>query len=239
MRRALVLTGLVLLALTPASPGQVVAYSNRTGTPAGAFPKGGATTQGANTITRYVADDISPDPTFVGLSVTQFTFTAANQNASAVSVRPRVQFFDTTGAGGGPGNLLLTLSFPQTNLVSGVSLLQSVPLAPGQFNLPSTFWAGVVFDDNNGTTGITAAQLNNLGQAVFNPPTVGSSFDVAWLSTNAGIQGNNQAGTGFNFGGTPPANFGWEFQVASVPEPGTLALMGVAAAAFAWRRRAG
>jgi hypothetical protein len=237
MRRAIVLAGFLLVVLTPASPCQVVVYSNHTGTPAGAFPNGGAATQGTNTITLLVADDISPISAAVGQSVTQFTFSAANQNPTPVTVRPRVQFFDTTGAGGAPGNLLLTLSFPQTTLVTGVSLLQSAPLTPGQFVLPSIFWAGVVFDDNNGATGITAAQLDNVGQAVFNPPTVGSSFDVAWQSTNPGIQGNNQAGSGFNLRGTPPVNFGWEFQVASVPEPGSFALVGLAVAGFAWHRR--
>src|SRR4051794_37098118 len=180
MRRAIVLAGLLLVALTPASPGQVIAYSNHAGIPPGAFPNGGATLQGTNTITRYVADDISPNPAFVGQSVTQFTFSAANQNPTPVTARPRVQFFDTTGPGGGPGTLLLTLNIAPATLVSGVSLLQSAPLTPGHSVLPPPFWAGVVFDENNGSTGIPLSELNTLGQGVFNPPLVGSSFDVAW-----------------------------------------------------------
>jgi hypothetical protein len=36
--------------------------------------------------------------------------------------------------------------------------------------LPSgTFWAGITFDDNNGTTGATLVQLDNLGKGVFRP----------------------------------------------------------------------
>src|SRR3954471_3756306 len=128
MRRTTILAGVLLVVMTPASPGQVIAYSDTTTFAGGAFPNGGTQTLGPNTITRYVADDITPDPAFVGQSVTQFTFSAANQNPTAVTARPRVQFFDTTGPGGRPGALLLTLNIAPATLVSGVSLLQSAPL---------------------------------------------------------------------------------------------------------------
>ncbi len=240
MRRIVLSVGVLLVVMTPASLGQVIAYSDKTTFGNGAYPNGGAVTQGANTITRYVADDIEPDPAFVGQSATQFTFSVANQNPTAVTARPRVQFFAADGTGNFPGTPLLSLSFPPTTFVQGVSLLTSAPLAPGQLVLPSIFWAGVVFDDNNGTTGATPAELNNFGQGVFNPPTAGGSFDIFFQSTNAGVPGPNPAGSGFNFSGSPVANFGWEFQVAPVPEPGSLALCGLAAvgAAARWRRRA-
>src|SRR5205823_2885938 len=99
-----------------------------------------------------------------------------NLNGAAVTARPRVQFFAADGGGNAPGTLLLSLAFPPTTFGPGsVSLLTSVPLTPGQFVLPSVFWAGVVFDDNSGSTGATLAELNNFGQGTFNPPTAGSS----------------------------------------------------------------
>src|SRR5437016_10543727 len=97
MSRAVVLAGILLVVMTPASPGQVIAYGDKTTFTGGAFPNGGAQLQGGNTITRYVADDITPDPTFVGQSVTQFTFSVANLNGATVTARPRVQFVATDG----------------------------------------------------------------------------------------------------------------------------------------------
>jgi hypothetical protein len=227
MRQVMVLAGVVLLTAAPASPGQVIAYDN-TATPlVSAFPNGGAADQAGNTITRFVADDIAPVPAAAGQSVTQFTLSVANLNPTAVSARPRVQFFAPNGPGQAPGTLLLSLAFPATTFgASTISLITSSPLAAGQFVLPATFfWAGVVFDNNNGGTGATPAQLNNFGQGAFHPPTVGSSFDIFFLSAGAGVQGDNPAGNLQNFGGTTPANYGWQFQVAAVPEPGALALL--------------
>ena len=62
--------------------------------------------------------------------------------------------------------------------------------------------------------------------SVFNPPTIGSSFDIYFLSTAAGVPGDFPAGNLQNFQpGGPAANFGWQFQVAAVPEPGPLVLL--------------
>jgi hypothetical protein len=98
-----------------------------------------------------------------------------------------------------------------------------------------------VFDDVNGTTGATLAQLNNLGQGVFNPPTVGISDDVFFRSTAAGVPGDFPGGNQQNFGGppNPVANLGWQIQVAAVPEPGTLVLLfgPTAIGVFAYLRR--
>jgi len=221
--------GLAVVAAAARSPGQVIVYDNTTNSVPSAFQNGGATTQaGNNTITRYVADDITPLTGFAGQSVTQFRLSVANLNTVGVTARPRIRFFLPDGTGQAPGTGIATLNFPPATFgASSISLIVSGPLSPGQFVIPASgfFWAGVVFDDNAGTTGATQAQLNNLGQGIFNPPTVGSSVDIFFVSTAAGVPGDFPAGTLQNFSGTPVANFGWQFQVAAVPEPGPLVLL--------------
>jgi len=228
MRRVMLLAGALLVADVATASGQVIVYNNTTNSLTAALQNGGAANQAGNTITRFVADDIQPLTGFAGKSVTQFSLSVANLNTTPVTARPRIKFFLPDGPNQGPGTGLATLNFPAATFVgSSISLIVSGPLAPGQFVIPSSsfFWAGVVFDDNGGTTGATLAQMNNLGQGAFNPPTVGISDDVYFLSTNAGIPGDFPGGSQLNFGGSPVANFGWQFQVAAVPEPGVLVLL--------------
>jgi hypothetical protein len=106
-------------------------------------------------------------------------------------------------------------------------------------NVPSgTFWIGLTFDNNSGATGATDVQLNNLGMALFNPPTIGTSADTAFETTGAGdFLVNNPAGSTFNFGGNPAANFFFGMSVATVPEPSTFALAGLGTAALLILRR--
>lgn len=245
MRRVMFLAGVVLVAATSTAPGQVIVYSNTATQGAQAFANAGAANQSGNTITRFVADDITPIAG-AGQSVSQFTLSVANLNNVAVTARPRIRFFMPDGPGMAPGTGVATLNFPPATFqASSISLIVSGALSPGQFVIPSSsfFWAGVVFDDNGGTTGATQAQLNLLGQGTFNPPTVGSSFDIFFLSTAAGLPGDFPAGNLQNFSGNPVANFGWQFQIVAVPEPGTLLLLfgpsGIALLAHArrWTRR--
>lgn len=195
-------------------------YSNLTNFLGQGFVNGGATLQGANTITRLVADDITPTGANAGASITQFTFSVANFNSVAVTVRPRVRFWFADGAAGAPGTYYnlpgpVGFSFNPIAVNPGVVLLTAT-LTPNLFSMPGVpFWAGLTFDDNNGTTGATAAQLDGLGQGIFAPPTVGSSNDVFFATTAAGNFFNlaNPAGALGNLGGNPVANFGWEFNV--------------------------
>src|SRR5262249_21335171 len=175
--------------------------------------------QSGNTITNFVADDIQPLAGFAGRSVTNFSLSVANLNTTAVTARPRVRIFLPDGPNLGPGTAIATLNFPQATFTgSSISLIVSGKLGPTQFVIPSSsfFWAGVAFDDFGGTTGATLAQMNNLGQGVFNPPTVGISDDVYFITTDPGVPGNSPPGSQRNFGGTPVANFGWQVQVAPV-----------------------
>lgn len=202
-----------------------------------AFVNGGAANQSGNTITRLVADDLRGiHPFFVGKSVTSMTFSVANLNSTAVSVRARIRFWFADGAGGGPGTYMNSIgyTFNPFTFNSGVTLLTG-NLGAG-FVLPSTdIWAGITFDDNTGTTGATLAQMNNMGVGLFNPVTIGSSNDTMFQTTAAGsfFTTNNPAGSLFNFGGSPVANAGWKL----IPTPGAAALLGLAGIAAARRRR--
>jgi hypothetical protein len=180
-----------------------------------------------NTITRLTADDIHFAPGFAGNVITNIYFSVSNLNAVAVSARPRLRFYaDNSNS---PGNILAAFTFnPISFPAQSVSVFFFNP--GGSFTVPAgTMWAGETFDDNVGTTGITPAQLNNLGQGIFGPPQAGTSLDEFFQSTSQGsFNQNNPPGSLLFFGGVPAANFGWAFEIAnisSVPEPATWGLL--------------
>lgn len=194
------------------------AYSNITNFLGQGLANGGAALQAGNTITRLVADDITPADVYTGLNVNLLTFSVANFNAAATTARARVRFYAADGVSGGPGTVVAAFSFNPIAFPVGVSLWNFNPA--GAMLMPAgSFWAGVTFDNNTGTTGATAAMLNNLGQGLFDPPTVGSSLDLFFRTTAAGsFAASNPAGAFFNLGANPNANMGWAFDVeAPVP----------------------
>jgi len=193
-----------------------VEYSNVVNFLGQGFANGASQLQGANRITRLVADDITPTGATAGQSVLQVKFSMANFNATNVTVRPRIRFwFDNGGVPGAYYNIPAPVgfSFSPLTIAPGVTVVTG-NLAPGLFSMPgTTFWAGITFDDNNGTTGITQAQLDLIGQGIFDPPSIGTSEDVGFVTTAAGsfFPTDNPAGSTFNFGGAPVVNFAWEF----------------------------
>lgn len=207
-----------------------LAYSNVGFFTGSTITNGGATLQGANTITTLVADDCTPLGGTGGLPVIGFTFSVANLNGAAATFRPRVRFWNADGAGGAPGSYYsnpaaVGFSFNPITLNGLTITLLTATLAPNQFNMPAgTFWAGTTFDNNNGATGATAGVLNNLAQGIFDPPSVGSSADLVFITSAAGsfFTIPNPAGSFLSTGTTPPANLAWEFVVdAPVPAQST------------------
>jgi len=203
--------------VTPA--GTAIDYSNVTTFSGFTVANGGAAVQGANTITRLTADDLTPTGTNAGQDVLEFRFSVVNLNTTPTTFRPRVRFWFADGAGGLPGtyyNLPAAVGFsfnPLTQAANSATVYFAT-LAPNQMKMPGgTFWAGTTFDNNNGTTGATAAALNNLGQGIFDPPTIGASQDEYFITTAAGSFFNiaSPAGATADFMGNPVANFGWEF----------------------------
>jgi len=188
-----------------------------------------------NTITRLVADDLTP---VGGGTCTLFRFSVVNFADHDISARPRVRFYlDNAGV---PGNVITGFTFNPIVFATGsASVFTTGALAAAsQFPLPSTkFWAGITFDNSSGATGAAPEDLDQLGQAIFNPPLVGSSANLYFETTSQGaFLSNNPPGATATFGGAnpPPANFGWEFVV---PEPGTLSLAGLGLLGLLARRR--
>ena len=217
-------------------------YDNTTNFLGQAYVNGGAATTAGNTITTLVADDIQlagSQP----VSITGFSFSVANLNTATVSARPRVRFYLADAAGSKPGTELSAFTFNPIAFTSGVAVFNA-GISTSPFTVPanSLFWAGITFDDGVGTTGATLAQLNNLGQGIFNPPTIGASQDVFFQTATAGsFNQNTPPGGLFNLGGNPVGNFGWRFNgTAITPEPGAVAMLmgfGVSGAALLRRRR--
>ena len=205
-------------------------YSDITTFSGQAFAQGAAT----GGITRMVMDDLTftTDPA-VGL-VSTIRFAVANLNAGAVSVRPRLRFWNADGAplGAGLPNAPGTYFAPATpggnlgftfNAISFPAGVSTVTGTVTNFSVPAgtttTLWAGITFDNNAGATGATDAELSNFGQAKFNPIDIGTSTDTVFETTAAGsfFGTNNPPGAAVNFGGSPLANLGWEFVVTTLP----------------------
>ena len=217
--------GLLMVGLVSASAQELFIYQNLNNNTGQFYANGGAAVVGGNTITRLVADDITPLSGYAGQSISNLYFSVVNANAVAVSARPRLRIWDADGAGGSPGTFVAGFTF---NAISfGANTAYSFFFHPTGVNVPNgTFWIGLTFDNNSGATGATDVQLNNLGMALFNPPTIGTSTDNAFETTAAGdFLVNNPAGATFNFGGNPPANF--FFGLSVVPEPATCVLWGL------------
>lgn len=239
MLKHLAVSTALLALLGSAAQAQTTTIYNNTTTLKSAFENGGATA--GNMVTDLVADDLNPVAGSAGKAVTQFTFSVFNGATVNVLAAVHVRFYDDFGtdANGfvtdGPGTYLGGVDYLPTTFTAGNVSLFTYTAAPGTavFTIPkdNSLWAGVTFDANSATT--SAANLNMLGQGLFNPPTVGGSDNMFFISDNPGLfASSNPAGSpDYSFGpGGPVANFGWKLQIATpaaAPEPSSFAALGV------------
>jgi hypothetical protein len=212
-------------------------YSNF-GTLTGGFTPAGTAVDagtGFNT-TKYCADDITVAGGYAGKTITQFDWTIVNYNSVAVSARMRVRFHQSNGSGGGPGSYITGYTFGLTSFAANTWYHYYYA---GGFTVPTTtFWAGMTLDSGatEANGGATAAQLDAMGQMLFDPPTVGSSQDLFFLTSTESVGNvNNPVGSFTWFSGNPKANFGWAF--TATPEPGSIAAIAVGLAGLLGLRR--
>lgn len=222
-------------------PAIATPYSNIATSRGQAFANGGAVA-GTAPITRLVMDDITPVGGFAGQEVTRLYFSVANVGSATINARVRLRWWKADGVGGDPGSYYsdpaaVGFTFFAMPFPVGISLF-FFDLAPGTMNIPSgTMWFGTTFDNNANTTGATPSDLNDLGVALFDPPTVGSSADTMFLTTAPGSYFglNNPAGSRLDFGGNPKANV--YYRLEAVPEPASLVALALGLAAWKGRRR--
>lgn len=218
----------------PANPERATypLYDNVTAFTGFGVNSGGAAAIAGILTTRYIADDIIMNPVNYGASITGMTWCVANFNAEATTARMRVRWHQDSVAG--PGTYINGFSFAALALPVGISCWTYDQVA-SIMTVPATtrFWAGITFD-NSGAAATTAAQLNNLGMGIFDPPTEGSSANLDFLTTAASI-GNVSSPPGLirNAPYTVNANHGWQLR----PEPGTISLIAIGALSLLRRRR--
>ncbi len=219
---------------TPAARADLVLYSALADLDGVTAHSGHASASGSNIISGTVADDITTAPGTGGDVVDSITFSVVNLNGVSVTFRPIVQIWAADGAGGLPGTLLSTFTMAPVPLPATTGALEVYNPGTPLFTVPTsgTFWAGVTFDNANGTTGATAAELSNAAVLLVSPPTVGSSAVTYFVSSTSGtIPGNNPAGSLFSL---QPFNVAFAFSgtAAPVPEPAQLIPSLVCAMAF-------
>jgi hypothetical protein len=242
MKRAILM--LAALALLFGGVGQAgagtIVYQNTTNSLGGGFVFNGSTPVGSNLVANVDVNELTLQSGSAGMQITSLTLLAANFNTSAVQARPTMYIWAADGPGGAPGTLLGDFVLPTETFSSfqttiGLTIPNNTVIVPASGQI----WAGIGFDNNNGATPITAAQLNDLGAVSYHPATVGLDGPVAYfIPPTSPSNVNDPAVIVFDTNST--ANYGWTVQATPVPEPATLTLLGIGIAGIAgygWRRK--
>ncbi|MBL7817715.1 MAG: T9SS type A sorting domain-containing protein [Saprospiraceae bacterium] len=192
-------------------------YSNLTNPLSSSYPVQDAGTVSGNNITGMICDNLTlaGTPPF---SLGKFSFVVANTNTSAVTIRPRIRFYLADGPNGTPGTIIAGFSFNSISISGNNATTLSIkPLLPLTIT-SNNIWAGILYDNEDGSTSATPTQLGKFGVALYNPVVVGSSTDLFFQTTSYPATGsfleNNPVGTTYTLPSTV-ANFGWELMLSS------------------------
>lgn len=221
--KTLNLLALAIVGIVSRAEASTIVYQNTT-TQVGAFEFNGAATVGSDLAANIDINELTLAAGSAGESIASLSFIAGNFNTGAVLARPTIYIWAANGAGGNPGTLLGSFVLPDQTLAAGSTDTISETV-PGGLTVPSNMeiWAGIGFDNANGASPITAAQLDALGGLTYHPATVGTDGPNAFFIGPGTAQTNPAV---IAFGTANGANYGWTVQAtAATPEPGSLAML--------------
>jgi len=187
-----------------------------------------------NTGAAEVGDEITLESTgfLTSFSLEYWAENSANSSAFAGNVEARVRLYRNTGGlvsgYASPGAVAIydsgwfSLGVPTSR--STINFAAGIDLPPSGLFIPdSTITWSVQFQGLGST--------DSAGLDVFNPPTVGSSYDdYWWRNPSTGEWALLQDGTGI------PMNFAARFE-ATIPEPSSLSLVLLGGLGAVWMRR--
>jgi hypothetical protein len=193
-----------------------VVYQNTT-TQVGSFLFEGAAAVGTNLAANIDINQLTLAAGSAGLSITSLSFLAANFNAGAVEARPTIYIWAANGAGGNPGTLLGEFVLSDETLTTGINTINYT--VPGGLLIPASLqiWAGIGFDNDNGASPITDAELSALGGLTYHPATVGTDGPNAVFLPPGSASSNPAV---IPFGTASGANYGWTVTAALIVQPG-------------------
>jgi hypothetical protein len=216
-----------------------VLYQNTTNPTGGSIVFGGTAQFRDLLSTNVDINELTLAPGSTGLTIDSISFRAYNFNPVAVEVSTLVSIWEGDGPGGGPGSNVQMFGIENSQLAAESETIVTFTEPGRGLIVPDVmnFWFGVSFNNANGQSPITAAELNQLGALTYHPSTVGTDGPQAYFGPPGTFLPDpvvEPLGSAFG------ANFGWTIDGGiPTPEPASfvLLLIGTPAVAILQIRR--